>query len=489
MAQEATIGDATVLQGNKPLDWAQRAQAMEQQNRWREWQNQQALQRQRAQDFNGLMKMDFSKPGQFQRDETINEINRVKADTRNSFYQNPMASRSDIEYEIGPKRDVAERRLQKRTMFDAEFAKFQPIVKSNPQRYNMDPDAGLPAVIQQAFKDENGRNRDIDELEPEMVARVFNSPAVVNPDVRTTDAIENLKSRFAKQEMGPEQASALGFFREGVFNKARFMRPDENGNMVPGVSDELIEYVRNVDPTVPQGYLWQLAREQARGAGLDPNNMAQVEQIYNDPKFQSDNEPIVNEKIRGSLEMHQQEEHKKIIQRTGTRPKEQGYGNTDATEDDYRKVYDQIKGIQRLGTKIKEQADAIKEASGGATTDPDYAMFIKSPEVISLAQTIKSGKYNGMFVQDAVPTVEKGKPGISITVKVGTQQNPDYTKNTANEPVFVPLDDEATLFELLKNNYSEKKAKQMNWNTYEDFKNKVSGQAKKKTEADELGLN
>lgn len=506
MRNETTIGEATILQGNKPLDWYLRNQQMQAQNAYRQAQWERAAEQQRNREYNDLMKIDFSKPGQFQKDETVNEINAVKNETRERFYKNPHTTRGEVELEMGPKRDAAEARLQRRTMFDTEFAKYQAMVKANPKRYNADPNSGLPAVIQQTFKDASGRNIDIDQLEPEQVTQVFNSPAVVNPDVRTTDAIEDLKGRFARQEMGPEQMSALGFFREGAMNKARFMTVNERGEQVPGISDSLIEYVMSVDPSIADGYRWQMAREQAKGAGLNPNDIRAVQEIYADPKFQADTEGAVQDRIRGALEMHQQVEHRKIIQRTGTRQKDQGFGNDNVTEDDYRKVFDQIKGVTRLGEKIKEQADKIKTAAkdgkgNEADATADYEQFLKSKEVQDIAKTIKSGKYNGMFVQEVEPVVKENRPGLNVIVKVGTQTGADYTKATANEPVFVPLDDIPTLFELLKNNYSERKAKQMNWNTFEDYKNKRESEAsdlgldekkptkKKKTEADNLGLN
>lgn len=481
MRNSTSTGDATIIQGNKPLEFWQRNQAVQGNNAFRQMQYDRQMEQMRNQNFQNLMKTDLGTPGNFQREQSVNEVNSVRDYTRKLALNNPNASMTELENNVGPKQDEARRRLAKRNELSETFKSYQDQVKAHPERYNLDSKSGLPAVLQSELYDENGKDRNVDDLEHQTFHDAFNHGAVVNPYVRTADVVEKTKSKFSNLELGPEQASALGFFREGAMNKARFMKPDGKGGMTPGVSDELVDYTLHSDPTIGEGFRWKLAQRQAEGAGIDANDIKAVKGIYDDPKFKEISRPEVYQMTKRALEMHQQEEHRDVMQRTGTLTDAQ---RNQATPDDYKKIHDQITEVQDISKRIAEEAKTF-DFKNMPNTATEKQKFLTSPKLDHLVQTIKNGKYTGFYVQEAKPVFDGGKMAIDITMNRGTQIDPDTKeKKPMIETRRVDLDDEATLFDLLKGNYADKKQKDLNWNSYTDYKNKVNGsksQEKKET--------
>ncbi len=474
-----TPGEATIIQGNKPLDFYLRDQQIRGQAGYRQAQAQRQQEQMRNQNFQNLMKTDFGKPGNFQREQTYKEIGEIKDYSRKVAQANENSSLADMENMVGPKRDKVIQRLEKRNEIASFMKPHQDQVKAHPQRYNLDPNSGLPAVLNETLYRE-GKDVDVDELDQEQVNAAYNHPAATNPDTRLTDSIEDLKGKFSRLELGPEQASALGFMREGALNKARFMTMDEQGNMVPGVSPELVDYTKHVDPSIAEGYRWRLAKQQAIGAGVNPNDLNAVSEIYTNPKFQEESEPYVNEQIKRALEMHQQIEHRDVIQKTGTLSQ----GQKDAPKEDHYKVTDE---------QIKAITSSIKDHR-----------IDKSPVAEELIKTLVNKKYTNATIVDAKPVVRTmgdnptPKDLIHLKLDMGVKQNPKtFEYERLFEDRYIDAHDESALFDLFKSNHETKVAKQMGWNGLQKYRDKHRTESEKwklkdpkaKTEAEAYKLN
>lgn len=458
-------GEAQILQGNPGLAQLLRNQQYAQQSGQNMMRMQYQLMQQRNQRDNQLLKSDFSKPGTFQQEESLNEINNVRDLTMKYAKQNPYASRLDIEQAVGEEKSKTHANIARRNEIQAELKNYQQEITKDPNRY--DPQA-LSLLHDHVFSNidpKTGRmsNKHVSEIDPGMVGHLTSHPSAINPHTAIADAVSPIKQQLEMSDPGKDVNTGLGLVKEGATNKVRFVKEDGT----PGISDHLINYVLEKNPAIENKFFWEIAQNNVKAAGGDPRDIELVKDKYDHLRHTNDPSVLrqVYDKTKSDLTEYQRVSKVDKYINLGKFSESQKVA---PTPEDYKITRDQVNSVNRAFEK------------GDVTGVHD------------LLRNLENKKYNGMYVLKAEPSIETDSKGpdkrrIKLTMKVGsaggyalkTDENGnvmtndkgqpivDYntpTKSNATETVYLDPRNKSALFDLLKYNHAEKKAKQMGYN-------------------------
>lgn len=475
-------GEAQILQGNAGLAQLLRNQQYAQQQAMYQQRLQYQMQQQRTQRDNSLMRTDFGEknPGAFQREQTVKEANAVRNKYIDAYKSNPYHSGPDIESFIegsggeGSKGYASERKA-KRAEVQKALDQYQKEVTKDPKRY--DP-AALSAHHDYLFSDVNpstGKvaDKDIEQINPDAVGNAAQHPSVANPHARIYDAVEPLiKHQMQYSVPGQVQQTPGGFMKVDQVGRTTFMRnmgTPENPKYEPGVGPEQVQFVLDADPSIEKRFMWDIAKDQVKAGKGNPEDIDQVNEVYKAIEHSHDPSIIAQVYAKTKKDLDR-------LQTESTTQKYISYGKQSETqkvaptEDDYKITRDQVNSI----------GDAFNKGDVTKTHD--------------LLRNLENKKYNGMYIMKAEPAIEGNakndieKGRIKLTLKVGTAggfafrkdekgtviTDPksglplmDYnapTKADATETIYLDPKNKSALFDLLKYNHPEKKAKQMGYN-------------------------
>lgn len=293
--------------------------------------NQQRLNQQanlaREKGFTQLMETDLTKPGSFQREESIKEENDFRKKISDIYFKNPNKNPNEVRYETQNDRGEVERRRAKRMEVGDTIKNITEIARKDK---NIDPTALANVVMREHtnFDVKSGKltPKEIDEIDKEKIAQSVEHPSVYKADNAIIDLANNLKGGISAGTISPEFATALGTARQGIFGKMKFYQTDADGQPllgkdglpIPGVSQNLIEYVKESNPKVENKFLWDIAKQQHEAAGGNPDDLQAIDKLYeniaHDPDQKAKFQPQVDQRIKEALGVHQKLEHNVKIQ-------------------------------------------------------------------------------------------------------------------------------------------------------------------------------
>lgn len=458
-------GEAQILQGNAGLAQLMRQQQYRQQQAMYQQRLGYQMQQMRNQRDNQLMKSDFSKPGTFQQEQSMKEIGEVSDYTRRLAQENPYASRLDIENAVSEKKNQVQTRIARRNEVQEALKGHTSTLKKDFKRFDPDAVQILHDYVLSDVDHEKGRvaPKDIEKIDPSAVESMLEHPSVINPHTAIVDAVAPIKQQLQFSEPGKVVNTGLGLMQVDETGKARFVKADGT----PGIDAHHVEYVLEKNPAIENKFFWEIAQQNVATAGGDPRDLEQVQGVYDQIRHTDDPSVLrqVYDKTKKDLEQ---------LQSVSSGTKYTNLGKFSETQkvapspEDYNITRDQVNSIATAFDK------------GDVTNIND------------LLKNLENKKYNGMFIMEAKPAIETDAKGpdkkrIKLTLKVGTaggyafrtdangnvQTNEkglpllDYntpTKANATETIYLDPKNKSALFDLLKYNHPEKKAKQMGYN-------------------------
>jgi len=459
-------GEAQVFQGNAGLAQLLRNQQYQQQQQMSQQRMAYQMQQQRNQRDNQLMKSDFSKPGTFQQEQSMKEIGDVETMTQKFAKENPYASRMDIASAVQDQKNQVQANIARRTEIQDKLKGHQAILKKDFKRFDPEAVSLLHDYVLSDIDHKNGKlsPKNVQNIDPSAVESMLNHPSAINAHTAIVDAVAPIKQQLEMSEAGKDINTGLGIMKEGATNKIRFVQDDGK----PGISKKLIAHVLDTNPAIEDKFFWEIAQNNVKASGGDPRDLDVVQEKYDyirhtdDPSFLKQ----VYDKTKLDLEQLQRVSSVNKYTNIGKFSETQ---KAAPTEDDYKITRDQVNSISNSFAK------------GDVTGTHD------------LLRNLVNKKWNGMYVMDAEPSIETNAKGpdkrrIKLSLKVGTsggyafrkdsngnvitdpQSNLpliDYntpTKANSTETVYLDPKNKSALFDLLKYNHPEKKAKQMGYN-------------------------
>lgn len=457
-------GEAQILQGNKGLDVLLRRQQQRQANA--RWQMQLGLQvdKQREARDRELMKNDYTKPGVYQQENSINEINELRDLTRNYALNNPNSSVAEINEAVSKKRKNVERRVAKRNEMQPVLKEYQAAIQKDPKIYDKEALKTLHDNVLYDVNPETGKvsHKDIDQIEPEHVQGILQHPSAYNAVPLITDMVGPIKAQMTYAPTGTVINTPFGQIEKSETQGVRFKNLEETTN-----------YVIHSDPRIENKLYWDVAKDQLKAAG-QPESLQAVQEVYdkirNDPKFNS----LVYAKAEPILNQLQQEVNKKYTKQIGTYTEGERTGAT-PTEEDYKITHDRI---QQIRTEAHDVAKTISHPGTGMTLNVKYHNDKFEKLIAPLAD---GGVWDGKQIVKAEPEVKDGKYKIHLRVMDGTQTDLGGNKKELLVDRYVDVNNDEQMFGLLNQLHGKKKHEKMNANQYM----KLHG---KSDEAANLGL-
>lgn len=444
MATIQALNEApTVLaNGANPLQIYLNQKAYAQRNQYNQDRLAYQAQQAREKGFNDLMKMDLTKPGSFQRENSIQEENDYRKKIVDAYYKDPTISPSEMRFNTANDRAEVERKRAKRMEIGDTIKNVTDVARKDK---NIDPTA-LANVVMREHTDYNPENgnltpKQVDEIDKEKIAESVNHPSVYKADSAIIDFANSLKGGISEGRVSPEFATALGTAREGIFGKMKFYQTDTNGqplrdekgNLVPGISQNLIDYVKEANPKIEQKYLWDIAKQQHAAAGGNPDDLQGIDKIYesiaHNPDQKEKFQPLIDQRIKQALGVHQKLENVTRIQRTGTfQKRSNNSGEFDNSTSSFTEG-DQLKDWSNVDESKGEDVIGYKNQDIGFTGSDKYIQF--SPT--------KNGEKNayGRF------TGFRTNPATGAKEMVMAQKSTDNNGQIAEVPTYVPYDESA----------------------------------------------
>lgn len=452
-------GYAQILQGNKGLDVLLRRQQQNAANA--RWQMQLGLQleKERAARDRELFKGDFSKPGIYQQENSINEINSVRDLTRNYALHNPHASVGQIQEAVSQQRNNVERRVAKRNEMQPVLKEYQANVLKDPNKYDKEALNLIHDKVLYNVNPETGKidHKDIDQIDPEQVQGILQHPSVHNAHALIVDTVAPIKKQLEMSDPAQTVNTGIGLLKEAHTNRVRFVKEDGT----PGISDHLINYVLEANPNIENKFFWDVAQDRVKKAGGNPKDIDTVGKVYDTIRNSNDPSTLneIKEKTRQSLDQLQQVSRTDKYINLGKFSQADKEGLT-PTEEDYKITHDRIKQIR---TEAHDVAKKISHEGTGMTLNVKYHNDKFEKLIAPLAD---GGIWDNKQIVKAEPEVKDGKYLIHLKVMDGTKTDANGVKEELLVDRYVNVNNDEQMFNLLNQLHGKKKHEKMNANQY-----------------------
>jgi hypothetical protein len=448
-------GEAQIFHGNKGLDILLQREQQRQRNQALRLHQDQWLARQKHERDRELMKMDFNKPGIFQQDESMRDIANFRKKTYDMALRNPSASALDIKQAMADEEAEAKDNIAKREIIQKLLDEQKQEYLKDSGKFDKNALVNLKAdLIYQSDENGNLGNRHVKNIDPEAIREINSHPSVWNNNALVIDKLAPIKSQMTYTPNGTVVDTPFGQLEKTEQHGVRFKNIGETTN-----------YVLHSDPRIENKAYWEVAQDQVRANGENPENILRVQQVYdqirNDPKFNSS----VYEKVEPIVKQLQQEVNKRYTKSIGTYSTAQKEG-FNPTDDHYKTTNDQMESLVSKSGQTKTNLSLGPLKLGSVKSE--------NPEFLKSRVPVPSdNKWDGKEIEKASPAYKNGKPVIRLVLKEGTKTDIMGNKQPFTTVHDIPVDmNNPEYFNYMKHNHGEKISKLMNENAYLKWKQK-----------------
>lgn len=324
-----------------------------------------AAQDRRQKQLNEMIESNYGKPGWFQQEDSVNEIEGIKKNSIEHSYQNPQSSISELAYKFSNDKAETNRRIAKRNELQKTIELNNAAIKEDELLDGDWVSAYQTKLISEKKDDGTYGNRNVDQIDKGRLQTATSHPRAYNYAKGVTDVVSDVKNQMIQSSDGPVTPGKYGFEYDDVQKKYRF-KVDSKGQ----ISDDLVKYVLESNDRVGDRIRWDIAKEEIVGSKnekyLTPEEIDAIDKKYEDIQFKNDPSIVLKEraKVRESLNQLQQTESRHDLSFTKYSEGD-GYGENNPVDVRLERI-NNIRNVFNDGiTPNKTGVDAIAGLAGG----------------------------------------------------------------------------------------------------------------------------
>lgn len=339
---------------------AQRKNAIAQQK------NELAAQDRRQKQVNEMIESNYGKPGWFQQEDSVSEIEGIKKNSIEHSYQNPQSSIGELAYKFANDKAETNRKIAKRNEFQKTIELNNAAIKENDLLDGDWVSSYQTKLISEKKDDGTYGNRNIDQINKDRLQNATSHPASFNYSKGITDVVSDIKSQMVSSKDGEVNPGQYGFEYDQNQKKYRF-KLDPNGK----ISDDLVKYTLEQNEGIGDGIRWDIAKEEL-GLGdkskkyLTLDEIDAIDKKFEEIQYKNDPSIVLKEraKVREALNQLQQTESRHDLSFTKYSEGD-GYGENNPADVRLERI-NNVRNVFNEGINpTKAGTDAIAGLAGG----------------------------------------------------------------------------------------------------------------------------